>query len=196
MRALRARGDVRALAHVTGGGIAGNLARVLPDGLGAVVDPASWQRPAVFGWLAEMGVPEDELRRVFNIGIGYCAVIPPADVGGDDLVIGRSSRRTGVAWRVSAGVGVLVSGEGTNLQALIDAAYRSRPWRRTWRAPGARARHRSRAPRQRCSRSTTTPTATRATRRWPTGSRRTVSRLVVCAGYMHLLRPVFLAASR
>ena len=80
VRALRARADVRGLAHVTGGGIAGNLARVLPAGLGAVVDPSSWERPEVFGWLAANGVAEDELRRVFNIGIGYCAVIPAADV--------------------------------------------------------------------------------------------------------------------
>ncbi len=62
MRDLRARADVRGLAHVTGGGIAGNLARVLPDGLGAVVDPREWERPRVFAWLAEHGVPEDELR--------------------------------------------------------------------------------------------------------------------------------------
>ena len=89
VRALRSHADVRGLAHVTGGGIAGNLGRVLPDGLGAVVDPASWERPQVFGWLAANGVAEDELRRVFNIGIGYCAVIPAADVAGGDLVIGR-----------------------------------------------------------------------------------------------------------
>lgn len=89
VRALRARADVRALAHVTGGGIAGNLARVLPPGVGAVVDPAAWTRPPVFGWLAERGVPEDELRRVFNIGIGYVAVVRDADVREGDLVVGR-----------------------------------------------------------------------------------------------------------
>jgi phosphoribosylformylglycinamidine cyclo-ligase len=99
VRALRTRADVHALAHVTGGGIAGNLARVLPDGLGAVVDPAAWERPAVFGWLAANGVAEDELRRVFNIGIGYCAVIPPADVVAGDVVIGRVEPGVeGVAW--------------------------------------------------------------------------------------------------
>ena len=99
VRALQARADVRALAHVTGGGIAGNLARVLPEGVGAVIDPASWGRPAVFGWLAEHGVPEDELRRVFNIGIGYCAVVPSDDVTADDLVIGRlEAGIEGVEW--------------------------------------------------------------------------------------------------
>jgi phosphoribosylformylglycinamidine cyclo-ligase len=99
VRALRARADVRALAHVTGGGIAGNLARVLPDGLGAIVDPDAWERPAVFAWLAEHGVPEAELRRVFNLGIGYCAIVPAADVVADDLVIGRVAVGIdGVAW--------------------------------------------------------------------------------------------------
>ena len=98
VRALRARADVRALAHVTGGGITGNLARALPEGLGAVVDPAAWERPKVFGWLADNGVAEDELRRVFNVGIGYCAVISAADVRGEDLVIGRIVPRAGVSW--------------------------------------------------------------------------------------------------
>ena len=98
VRELRARADVRALAHVTGGGIAGNLARALPDGLGAVVDPAAWARPPAFAWLAEHGVPEDELRRVFNIGIGYCAVVPAAAVTEPDLVIGRVEAGNGVEW--------------------------------------------------------------------------------------------------
>ncbi len=98
VRELRARADVRALAHVTGGGIAGNLARVLPSGTGAVVDPAAWQRPPVFDWLAERGVAEEELRRVFNIGIGYCAIVPAGDVTPQDLVIGRIDVGEGVAW--------------------------------------------------------------------------------------------------
>src|SRR5260370_32377358 len=72
VRALRARADVRGLAHITGGGIAGNLSRVLPRGLGARIDSLSWQRPPVFQWLSEQGVPEEEQRRVFNIGIRYC----------------------------------------------------------------------------------------------------------------------------
>ena len=98
VRALRARADVRALAHVTGGGIAGNLVRVLPEGLGAVVEPGSWERPEVFAWLADNGVAEDELRRVFNIGIGYCVVVPAADVGDGDLVIGTVAPGSGVTW--------------------------------------------------------------------------------------------------
>jgi phosphoribosylformylglycinamidine cyclo-ligase len=85
VRALGARADIRALAHVTGGGIAGNLERVLPVGLRAQIDWGAWKRPAVFRWLAEH-VAEDELRRVFNLGIGYLAVVPEP---GEALVIGR-----------------------------------------------------------------------------------------------------------
>ena len=88
VRRLRERTDVRGLAHVTGGGILGNLARVLPDGVGAEIDWRSWQRPDVFEWLARH-VAEDELRRVFNLGIGYLAVV--ADPG-DALVIGTIVR--------------------------------------------------------------------------------------------------------
>src|SRR5690348_4633297 len=63
VRALRAETDVKALAHVTGGGILGNLTRVLPDGIDAHVDWDAWERPPVFHWLAEHGVGEEELRR-------------------------------------------------------------------------------------------------------------------------------------
>jgi phosphoribosylformylglycinamidine cyclo-ligase len=85
VRRLRDRADVRGLAHVTGGGILGNVSRVLPDGVRAEIDWESWERPAVFGWLARH-VEEEELRRVFNLGIGYAAVVPePAE----ELVIGR-----------------------------------------------------------------------------------------------------------
>ena len=86
VRALRAQADVKALAHVTGGGILGNLSRVLPDGVHARIDWDAWERPPVFAWIAEHGVTEDEARRVFNLGIGMCAVVPEAPEGA--LVIG------------------------------------------------------------------------------------------------------------
>jgi phosphoribosylformylglycinamidine cyclo-ligase len=91
VRALRAVAEVHALAHVTGGGILANLSRVLPSGLQAHIDWDSWQRPSVFAWLAERGVDEDELRRVFNTGIGMCAVVanPPPDA----IVIGTIQRK-------------------------------------------------------------------------------------------------------
>ncbi len=87
VRALRERADVKALAHVTGGGILGNLARVLPDGVRAHIDWNAWERPPVFRWLAEQGVDEDEARRVFNLGVGMCAVVPEPPAGA--LVIGE-----------------------------------------------------------------------------------------------------------
>jgi phosphoribosylformylglycinamidine cyclo-ligase len=81
VRALRDTADVKALAHVTGGGILGNLSRVLPDGVHARIDWDAWERPPVFHWLAEQGVEEDEARRVFNLGIGMCAVVAEAPPG-------------------------------------------------------------------------------------------------------------------
>jgi len=72
---------VHALAHVTGGGIAGNLVRVLPAGARARVRPDAWPRPAVFRWLVEAGgVPEDDARVALNLGIGMLAVVEPGEV--------------------------------------------------------------------------------------------------------------------
>jgi phosphoribosylformylglycinamidine cyclo-ligase len=88
LRALRRETDVRALAHVTGGGIEGNLSRVVPSGLRARIDWDAWERPPVFDWLAGH-VEEEELRRVFNLGIGFCAIVEDP---GDELVIGRIER--------------------------------------------------------------------------------------------------------
>jgi phosphoribosylformylglycinamidine cyclo-ligase len=84
----RLRDRARAFAHVTQGGILGNLSRVLPEGLRAEIDWDSWPRPPVFAWLARH-VEEEELRRVFNLGIGYLAVVPDP---GDALVVGTIVR--------------------------------------------------------------------------------------------------------
>ena len=76
----------RALAHVTGGGILGNLSRVLPAGLRIELEWDAWERPPVYEWLSRH-VEEAELRRVFNLGIGYCAVV--AEPAAEERVIGR-----------------------------------------------------------------------------------------------------------
>jgi phosphoribosylformylglycinamidine cyclo-ligase len=81
----RLRDHAHAFAHVTGGGIEGNLRRMIPDELELRLDWDNWERPPVFEWLARHA-DEQELRRVFNLGIGYCAVMP---AGTDGLVIGR-----------------------------------------------------------------------------------------------------------
>jgi phosphoribosylformylglycinamidine cyclo-ligase len=87
VRRLRPR--AHAFAHVTGGGIEGNLARVVPASLRALVDWDAWERPPVFAWLARH-VEELELRRVFNLGLGYLAVVAEPEPG--DLVVGRVVR--------------------------------------------------------------------------------------------------------
>jgi phosphoribosylformylglycinamidine cyclo-ligase len=84
----RLRDRAHAFAHVTQGGIEGNLSRVVPVGLRPEIDWYAWERQPVFEWLARH-VAEDELRRVFNLGIGYIAVV--ADPG-EELVIGRIER--------------------------------------------------------------------------------------------------------
>jgi phosphoribosylformylglycinamidine cyclo-ligase len=88
VRDLRSRADVKALAHVTGGGILGNLMRVLPRGVEVELDWDAWERPPVYAWLTDRGVAENEQRRVFNVGIGMCAVVPAADASAG-RVIGR-----------------------------------------------------------------------------------------------------------
>jgi len=67
---------VKGMAHITGGGITGNVPRVLPDSVCAVIDGKSWPRPALFSWLQqEGGVAEDEMHRVFNCGIGMVVIV-------------------------------------------------------------------------------------------------------------------------
>jgi phosphoribosylformylglycinamidine cyclo-ligase len=78
--ALRGAVEVRGLAHITGGGIPGNLPRAL-GGLGARIDASTWEEPPVFGFIRSLGgVPEEEMRRVFNLGIGFCAVVGEDEV--------------------------------------------------------------------------------------------------------------------
>jgi len=83
-RALQGR--AKAFAHITGGGVLGNLSRVIPDGLTARIEWDSWPRLPVFEWLAGH-VEEAELRRVFNLGIGWCAVVSEPAPG--EIVIGQ-----------------------------------------------------------------------------------------------------------
>ena len=106
LRPLLKRGWVRALAHVTGGGIEGNLPRALPAGLGARVDLASWTPPGVFRQLGRAGgVAGGEMLRVFNMGVGMIAVVPP------QLEIRALDALGEGAWRL----GEVVEGEGVEL---------------------------------------------------------------------------------
>ena len=111
LAAIRA-GGVRALAHITGGGLTENLPRVLPEGLGAHIDLSAWDLPPVFRWLAETaGMSEPELLKTFNSGIGMIVVVDPAraDVLAQLLAgAGETVHRIGT---VEAGQGVRYSGK-------------------------------------------------------------------------------------
>ena len=80
LAAIRAfPGDVKALAHITGGGLTENLPRVLPHELGALIESSSWQLPGVFQWLKDAGnVPQEDMWRTFNCGIGMVMVVSSA----------------------------------------------------------------------------------------------------------------------
>ena len=104
--ALRESVSVRGMAHVTGGGLPGNLPRAL-GGRGATLYAASWEEPAVFGLIRTLGgVPEEEMRRVFNLGVGFCVVVAEEDAeqalkvlreaGGDARHIGEVVGAQGV----------------------------------------------------------------------------------------------------
>jgi len=69
--------DLRGMAHITGGGLTENIIRVVPEGFGIEIDPASWTVPPVFDWLAEAGnIEAAEMRRTFNMGIGFVLICP------------------------------------------------------------------------------------------------------------------------
>jgi len=83
IRPLLGKGVIKGMAHITGGGITDNLPRVLPAGTAARVNRASWRVPAIFRWLGESGrVPEYDLRRALNMGIGMILVVAKGDVDG------------------------------------------------------------------------------------------------------------------
>ncbi len=72
-------GAIKAMAHITGGGLEENIARSLPDGMKPRIDYSSWKRPAVFSYISDRGVAEEEMRRVFNLGVGFALVVSKED---------------------------------------------------------------------------------------------------------------------
>jgi phosphoribosylformylglycinamidine cyclo-ligase len=80
VRPLLPSGVIKGMAHITGGGITDNLPRIFPEGTGAVVDRSTWRVPPIFRWLGEAGnVPDDDMLRTFNMGIGLILVVAPDD---------------------------------------------------------------------------------------------------------------------
>lgn len=102
----RAGIEIRAMSHVTGGGLPGNLPRTLPEGTVAVVDKAAWELPAIFRLIQQGGnVPEDDLWQTFNLGVGFTLVVPAAQ------------ERDALAWLAQRGleafrIGAVEAGEG------------------------------------------------------------------------------------
>lgn len=90
--------DVHAIAHLTGGGFWENIPRVLPEGMQATVDSASWQWPEVFTWLQQAGnVSQHEMYRTFNCGVGMVIVLPPDAV---EQALGLLNQLGEKAWRL------------------------------------------------------------------------------------------------
>jgi phosphoribosylformylglycinamidine cyclo-ligase len=100
---------VHAFAHITGGGLAANLSRVLPPTAGATLDRSTWQPPPVFGLLARHGgIPAAEMERVFNLGIGMIAVVAPDAAGPALGLLAARGVPAWVAGQVTAGSGEAV----------------------------------------------------------------------------------------
>ncbi len=102
---ILAQGLVRGMAHITGGGLPGNLVRVLPEGCRALLDPAKWQAQPIFTTLAEFGnMAHDDLYRTFNMGVGYTLVVRPTDA---DAVLALLESSGATAWNI----GEITAGE-------------------------------------------------------------------------------------
>jgi phosphoribosylformylglycinamidine cyclo-ligase len=104
---------VKGLAHITGGGITGNVPRMLPEGTKAAIRKGSWSRPKVFDWLQQKGnLAEDEMHRVFNCGIGLVLALAPEHVQ-------RASAELRGAGETVYEIGVVESGPAGEPQAII-----------------------------------------------------------------------------
>jgi len=103
---LAAAVPVKGLAHITGGGLVGNVPRILPNGTKATLRKASWPRPEIFKWLQQAGnVAEDEMFRVFNCGIGMVIVVSPENVQAAATLLKRDGELVYEIGRIEAASG-------------------------------------------------------------------------------------------
>jgi phosphoribosylformylglycinamidine cyclo-ligase len=113
LAAMRGTGAIKAVAHITGGGLSENLPRVLPDGIAAHVDLASIKAPAVFGWLAAQGRLDDaEMLRTFNCGIGLVLVAEAGKAEAVMTALRASGETTVVIGEIEKGRGVKSEAKG------------------------------------------------------------------------------------
>ena len=104
--ALHAAIDVHAMAHITGGGLPGNVPRVIPRGLRAVIDRSSWSRPPIFTWLQEGGdIADEEMYRTFNCGVGMVVVVDAADTKTAEAILRDHGEAPFVIGHIDAGPG-------------------------------------------------------------------------------------------
>jgi len=108
------RVPVKGLAHITGGGLTGNVPRILPKKTRAVIRKASWPQPEVFGWLQRAGnVAEDEMHRVFNCGIGMVVVVAPGDAR-------RAMQQLRASGETVYAIGTIEKGPGGEPECVIE----------------------------------------------------------------------------
>lgn len=104
---LVTRGKLRALVHITGGGFPGNIPRVLPEGLGARIRRGSWPVPPIFRLIQRGGsVPDDEMYRTFNMGVGMIAIVAPPDLHEVEHSLERRGETSHLIGSVCRGRGV------------------------------------------------------------------------------------------
>jgi len=101
--------DVHGVAHVTGGGVVGNVARILPGSCDAVLRPGSWETPPIFGELQRLGeISDEEMRHVFNLGLGMVVAVPPDDLFRTLDLLRAGGHRANQVGEVVAGGGQVV----------------------------------------------------------------------------------------
>jgi phosphoribosylformylglycinamidine cyclo-ligase len=116
LAAIRATGAIKGLAHITGGGLPGNMPRCLPDGTRARLDARRWSMPAVFRWLCELGrVPTEDMLRTFNCGLGMIVVVAHADAARVAKVLAEAGESV---WEV----GVIEPAPTAEADCVIDHA--------------------------------------------------------------------------
>lgn len=104
--------QIKGLAHITGGGLIGNIPRILPDSVKAVLQKNSWKMPTLFSWLQEQGnIDEQEMFRTFNCGIGMTLIVPPEDV---DNVMSRLKASGETVWKIG-----MIESRQNNEQSII-----------------------------------------------------------------------------
>jgi phosphoribosylformylglycinamidine cyclo-ligase len=115
---------IRGMAHITGGGLPENLPRCLPAGVHARVDPGSWEIPPLFRWLQEQGeVPEPDFWNTFNLGVGFCLVVPPEAL---ERVLANCQAQGHRAWalgKVEAGSAAAENSAASTAGSLAGLPY-------------------------------------------------------------------------